>query len=443
VAITTHDPSETAPLMPCIPTPLESLPLSSWTSATEGLVYCIQNSDFINVVKIGFTTRSVEQRIAELSTACPGEFTCLRSVHVCDARAAERHIHLTLGRRYHEAREFYRVGCLDEMHTMFDVLGNTPPDVLREVIQKNDQAPVIVRDGDVAKSCSSDSLVAKSSDMSFKHTNNRQRTQHTYIYGTFMQTGVTPPTPEYLYRTVFHGHDNDEFNVCRDSTSDFSTWSFRIKCAKKQRASHFKTLIEDAERLALVHIFTFEVNRRGERMKHEAAFFAYPGERMLFGGKYGTPMIDYPVYDSPSKESPLSKNHESPGLASESDNDSDYVSDLDHCAATETRERSTVAASAPTPIKRQDGDTALQLLSSMLERKEREIADMRREYEAKLDALHKENDRRLDEQRKENDRKLDEQRKENDRRLDEQRKENDRRLDAMRVMYYRVTRRPM
>jgi hypothetical protein len=104
-----------------------------------------------------------------------------------------------------------------------------------------------------------------------------------------MQTGVTAPTPEYLYHTVFAGHDNDEFNVVRDSSSNFSTWSFRIKCAKKQRTSHFSALIEAAERISLLHIFTFEVNRRGERDKHEKAFFALPGERMLFGGQYGAP----------------------------------------------------------------------------------------------------------------------------------------------------------
>jgi hypothetical protein len=116
-----------------------------------------------------------------------------------------------------------------------------------------------------------------------------RESRHTYIYGSFMQMGLTAPTPEYLYHTVFAGHDNDEFNVVRDSSSNFSTWSFRIKCAKKQRASHFSALIEAAERISLLHIFTFEVNRRGEREKHEKDFFALPGERMLFGGQHGAP----------------------------------------------------------------------------------------------------------------------------------------------------------
>jgi hypothetical protein len=367
---------------------------------------------------------------------------------VCDARAAERHIHLTLGRRYHEAREFYRIGCLEEMHAMFDVLGNTPPDVLREMIQKNGQAPVIARDATreaiqnnvqasiiasdrvAAKPCPSDGPVAKNTDVSSKDI----KSQHVaciHIYGTFMQVGVTPPTPEYLYHTVFSGHDDDEFDICRDSSSDFPTWSFRIKCAKKQRASHFSGLIKVAERISLVDIFTFEINRRGARTKHETVFFALPGERMRFGGKYGAPMIDYPVHDLPAKDTLQSNNRESPDPASESDDGDDYDSDQEHCVAIEEHERLMMAAPVTMPVRNQGSDSALKLVCNMLKRKEREMADMRREYEAKMDELRRDNDRKLDELRKDNDRKL-----------DEQRKENSRMLDVMRTVYFSVTGRP-
>jgi len=64
------------------------------------------------VVKVGYTTRSVEQRARELGTGLPGGFSIAYQLHVDDARAVERLIHnallphrVTRGR----GREFFSV----------------------------------------------------------------------------------------------------------------------------------------------------------------------------------------------------------------------------------------------------------------------------------------------------------------------------------------------
>jgi hypothetical protein len=78
----------------------------------EGFIYILINPCMPNMVKIGKTTRSPEERAAELSntTGVPARFVVAYEIEVFDCDAAEQDTHDRLAEfRVNEDREFFSV----------------------------------------------------------------------------------------------------------------------------------------------------------------------------------------------------------------------------------------------------------------------------------------------------------------------------------------------
>ncbi len=75
-----------------------------------GFVYVLTHPRFPELVKIGFTSRLVEERIADLSTAVPEDFTIALRLTTLNARTVERYTHELLGEhRFRKDKEFFEV----------------------------------------------------------------------------------------------------------------------------------------------------------------------------------------------------------------------------------------------------------------------------------------------------------------------------------------------
>ena len=77
---------------------------------SKGHVYVLINDCMPDLIKVGMTTRSIDQRIEELSrTAVPMPFRCTYSVFSPDCADLERSIHERLeSHRVSKSREFFR-----------------------------------------------------------------------------------------------------------------------------------------------------------------------------------------------------------------------------------------------------------------------------------------------------------------------------------------------
>lgn len=75
-----------------------------------GIVYCLENSEMPDLVKIG-QTADIEQRLRQLdNTSVPVPFTCVLALEVEGAQEAERLLHDTFSdHRVRKSREFFRV----------------------------------------------------------------------------------------------------------------------------------------------------------------------------------------------------------------------------------------------------------------------------------------------------------------------------------------------
>lgn len=79
------------------------------TMVTRGYLYVLSNSYIPKLLKIGFTNRSVEERIGELSsTGIPGKYKAVFYVHLDEAEWIEKKIHDEL-RKYREDKEFFQL----------------------------------------------------------------------------------------------------------------------------------------------------------------------------------------------------------------------------------------------------------------------------------------------------------------------------------------------
>ncbi len=77
-----------------------------------GYIYILSNASLRDLVKIGFTERSVSQRIAELSshTGVPSPYVEVASFPVHDPCTVERLIHAELSHHRHRGdREFFKL----------------------------------------------------------------------------------------------------------------------------------------------------------------------------------------------------------------------------------------------------------------------------------------------------------------------------------------------
>ena len=78
-----------------------------------GIVYCLENPEMPDVVKIGYTTIDIESRLRQLdTTGVPVPFVCVLALEVEDHLGAERLLHETFGdHRVRRNREFFRVSA--------------------------------------------------------------------------------------------------------------------------------------------------------------------------------------------------------------------------------------------------------------------------------------------------------------------------------------------
>ncbi len=95
--------------------PITARPINAKKDIAAGIVYCFWNPSMPDLVKIGMTTRGVEERLAEANkknTWQPERFECILFKVVDDAAACEKQIHTVLsdmGTRVNKRREFFRV----------------------------------------------------------------------------------------------------------------------------------------------------------------------------------------------------------------------------------------------------------------------------------------------------------------------------------------------
>jgi hypothetical protein len=92
-----------------------------------GYVYGLTNGAMPDLLKIGFTTRPIRERVSELgkSTAAPLPFEVAFWFSSEDPRSDESRIHSALeSSRVNEDREFLSISCKEALETIREVLGS-------------------------------------------------------------------------------------------------------------------------------------------------------------------------------------------------------------------------------------------------------------------------------------------------------------------------------
>jgi hypothetical protein len=97
----------------------------------RGFVYILSHPQMPNLVKIGFTTRPVEARVAELSTAtsAPGPFVIEAVFPTAEPENHEFAAHERLASARLPSKEFFRVDLADAIASVSALCG--PPSYLR------------------------------------------------------------------------------------------------------------------------------------------------------------------------------------------------------------------------------------------------------------------------------------------------------------------------
>ncbi len=83
----------------------------------RGHVYFLENPVMPGLIKIGFTTTSLEQRLSELNTTgVPEDFIVGASFYVCDAETCEKALHALFSQhRIRDQREFFRLSLKEAL----------------------------------------------------------------------------------------------------------------------------------------------------------------------------------------------------------------------------------------------------------------------------------------------------------------------------------------
>jgi ribosomal protein S27E len=102
------------------------------SSPINGYLYILSNPSMPNLLKIGFTTRTVDERVAELnaSTGVPDKF--IVEAYFCSSTPEndERFLHAELNDyRKNENREFFQIPIFDAIGKIENIL-KKPPDLL-------------------------------------------------------------------------------------------------------------------------------------------------------------------------------------------------------------------------------------------------------------------------------------------------------------------------
>lgn len=95
----------------------------------EGWLYVIENPSIPGMVKVGMTTRTPEERAAELhATGTPTPFVVAHAWQVDDVTEAERAAHAALRRfRVSSDREWFTVPATAAVEALTGVLGQAAP----------------------------------------------------------------------------------------------------------------------------------------------------------------------------------------------------------------------------------------------------------------------------------------------------------------------------
>jgi len=109
---------------------------------TSGYLYALRNNSMPGLLKVGFTTRSVQERVAELnsSTATPSPFNVVFFFACTQPQKDEALCHTALATyRLNEAREFFRIPETDALLMLRKTLSrtevflDTPQEIRREI----------------------------------------------------------------------------------------------------------------------------------------------------------------------------------------------------------------------------------------------------------------------------------------------------------------------
>lgn len=92
----------------------------------SGYVYALSNSAMPDLVKIGCTTRSVEERTIELNSATgvPSPFTIERYCESMDPPDDETSIHRRLSAHRVKSKEFFRISAREALRVVSEVTGS-------------------------------------------------------------------------------------------------------------------------------------------------------------------------------------------------------------------------------------------------------------------------------------------------------------------------------
>lgn len=109
-----------------------------------GIVYFLSNPSMPGVIKIGFTTGAIEDRIRQLNTTgVPLPFEVVAMFKVRDPQECEKAIHECLGDyRINNGREFFKIGLKDSLERSWKILSvhiNTEVTSGGEQIESNKQ----------------------------------------------------------------------------------------------------------------------------------------------------------------------------------------------------------------------------------------------------------------------------------------------------------------
>ncbi len=103
----------------------------------RGLIYLLTNKYIPNLIKIGFTTRSIEERLKELSsgTGVPIDFECSAAFVSSSPYDDEKKIHSELKSFRVSNKEFFEIDLIQATKLIFEILNIEPAVVNKEVSQ--------------------------------------------------------------------------------------------------------------------------------------------------------------------------------------------------------------------------------------------------------------------------------------------------------------------
>jgi hypothetical protein len=107
----------------------------AFVEVVTGYVYVLSNPGMPGLLKIGYTTNPVQERVQQLNTTgVPHPFAIDAIYESEDARRDEQRVHTLMGpRRVNDRREFFRADTLLALAAISDVMGRGPSFLRPEV----------------------------------------------------------------------------------------------------------------------------------------------------------------------------------------------------------------------------------------------------------------------------------------------------------------------